>query len=196
MRSLAVYCGSSPGGDPAYRSAAEELGRLCAERSVAVVYGGGSVGLMGAIADAALAAGGRVTGVITKYLLDKELGHTGLTDLCVVDTMHERKALMAELSDAFVALPGSLGTLEEISEVMVATQLGLQTKACGFLNTLGYYDALMAQFDRMVEDRFMHGVHREAPIVAGEPSDLLDKMASADVVFHDKWLDRDKGQVG
>jgi len=196
MRSLAVYCGSSPGANPSYRAAADELGRLCAERSVEVVYGGGSVGLMGAVADATLEAGGRVTGVITKHLLDKELGHTGLTNLCVVDTMHERKALMAELSDAFVALPGSLGTLEEIAEVMVATQLGLQTKACGFLNTLGYYDPLMAQFDKMAEERFLHGEHREAPIVANEPATLLDRMASADVVFHDKWLDRDKGQVG
>jgi uncharacterized protein (TIGR00730 family) len=190
VKSLAVYCGSSPGADPIYRTAAVELGKVLAKRDITVIYGGGHVGLMGAVADSTIAAGGKVVGVITKHLLDKEVGHGGLTELRVVETMHERKAIMADLAGAFVALPGSLGTLEEIAEVMVATQLGLHHKACGILNTNGYYDPLIAQIDRMVTERFMHGEHREGLIVATEPVDLVERMAKAEVVYHDKWVDR------
>ena len=195
MKALCVYCGSSPGGDLVYRSAAAGLGALLAQRDITLVYGGGHVGLMGTVADATLAAGGSVIGVITEHLLDKELGHPGLTELRVVATMHERKAMMAELADAFVALPGSIGTLEEIAEVMVWTQLGLHSKSCAFLNVAGYYDPLIRQLDQMVSERFLHLEHRESLIVAATPQDLLERIARHEVEFHDKWLDRDRGQV-
>ena len=188
MQSLAVYCGSSPGDDPVYRESARALGGILAELGLRLVYGGGSVGLMGVVADAVLAAGGEVVGVITEHLRDKELGHGGLTDLHVVATMHERKALMADLADGFCAMPGSIGTLEEIAEVMVWTQLGLQSKPCGLLNVDGYYDDLIAMVDKMVEERFLHAQHRDALIVEAEPAAMVERLTTAEVQYHDKWL--------
>jgi len=143
---------------------------------------------MGIVADAVLAGGGEVVGVITEHLRDKELGHGGLTELRVVGTMHERKAVMADLADAFCALPGSIGTLEEIAEVMVWTQLGLQSKACGVLNVNGYYDHLIAMIDKMVGERFLHQQHRDALVVAADPAEMVEKLVNAEVRYHDKWL--------
>lgn len=191
MKSLAVYCGSSPGSDPIYAEQARTVGTLLAQQGITVIYGGGHVGLMGEVADATLAAGGKIIGVITEYLKDKEVGHSGLTELQVVDTMQQRKTAMIELADAFVALPGSTGTLEEIFEVIVATQLGLHEKPCGFLNTKGYYDPLLAMIDRMVDERFLRPEHRDGLIVSDDPADLIERMATAEVRFVDKWLDRD-----
>jgi uncharacterized protein (TIGR00730 family) len=156
LRSVCVFCGSSVGVRPEYAQAAEEMGRLFAERQIRIVYGGGNVGLMGELANAALAAGGQVIGVIPQMLVDRELAHTGLTELRIVLSMHERKALMAELSDAFIALPGGLGTFEELFEVLTWAQLGIHNKPCGCLNVLGYFDALLALLNQAVAEGFLH----------------------------------------
>src|ERR1043165_174167 len=144
FRRVCVFCGSSPGARPEYRQAAEAMGRLLASRRIGLVYGGGNVGLMGLLADAALSAGGEVIGVIPRHLDAREVAHRGLPDLRVVASMHERKALMADLSDAFIALPGGLGTLEEMFEILTWAQLGLHRKPCGLLNVLGYFDRLLS----------------------------------------------------
>src|SRR5262249_19565137 len=148
MKSIGVFCGSSFGAKPEYTAAAREVGALLARRGIALVYGGGKVGLMGVVADAALAEGGRVIGVIPQLLMKKEVAHAGLTELRVVASMTERKLLMGELSDAFIALPGGIGTLDEFFEVWTWTQLGLQTKACGLLNVDGFFDPLIEFLDR------------------------------------------------
>ncbi|HET6547225.1 MAG TPA: TIGR00730 family Rossman fold protein [Solirubrobacter sp.] len=160
MRSVCVYCGSSFGDDPAYLEATRALARGLAERRIAVVYGGASVGLMGELADAALEAGGEVVGVIPQALVDREIAHRGLTDLRVVGSMHARKALMAELSDAFVALPGGIGTLEELIEMYTWSQLGLHDKPLAMLNTRGYYDGLAAFLDPAVAEGFLRAEQR------------------------------------
>jgi uncharacterized protein (TIGR00730 family) len=152
MKRVCVFCGSSSGSRPEYRTAAEELGTEVVRRKIGLVYGGGNVGLMGVIADAVLKAGGEVMGVIPENLMAKEVGHNGLTKLHVVRSMHERKALMADLSDAFIALPGGFGTLEEFCEIVTWSQLGLHTKPCGILNVQGYYSPLLAMFDHAVKD--------------------------------------------
>ena len=152
---ICVYAGSNPGANPAYGEAAADLARLLASRGIGVVYGGGKVGLMGILADTALAAGGEVIGVIPQDLMDREIGHAGLTELHVVGSMHERKALMAELSDGFVALPGGAGTLEELIEVYTWSQLGLHAKPMGVLNVAGYYDGLAALLDHAVQEGFL-----------------------------------------
>ena len=176
---IAVYCGSRFGDRPAYASAAQALGRLIAEQSGSVVYGGGRVGLMGTVADAALAAGGQVIGVIPQALMDREVGHAGLTELHVVQTMHERKHLMAERADAFVALPGGIGTLEEIYEVWSWQQLGYHDKPVGLLNVEGYYDSLLA-FMRVSHDRgFVSAAQYNALLVDDEPARLLVRLAEA-----------------
>jgi uncharacterized protein (TIGR00730 family) len=159
LRSVCVFCGSSVGVRPEFAQAAEEMGRLLAERQIRVVYGGGNVGLMGALANAALAAGGQVIGVIPQMLVDRELAHTGLTELRIVLSMHERKALMAELSDAFIALPGGLGTFEELFEVLTWAQLGIHNKPCGCLNVLAYFDALLALLNQAIAEGFLHQRH-------------------------------------
>jgi uncharacterized protein (TIGR00730 family) len=189
MNSICVFCGSSPGNDPAYAEAAQRLGRTLAERGTKLVYGGGHVGLMGVVADAALAAGGEVIGVMPRSLVDREIGHNGLTKLHVVGSMHERKALMSELSDGFVALPGGNGTLEEFFEVLTWAQLGEHGKPCGLLNVAGYYDPLLKVFDRMVEKNFLGKAHRELVLVEDDPSDLLRRFEGYEPPKTVKWID-------
>jgi uncharacterized protein (TIGR00730 family) len=192
VRRVCVYAGSNPGNDPAYAEAARELAALLAERGIGLVYGGGKVGLMGVIADAAMDAGGEVIGVMPQALIDREIGHVGLTELKVVDSMHERKALMAELADAFVALPGGIGTLEELIEVYTWSQLGLHDKACGVLNVNGYYDALAAFLDHAVDAGFLRPQHRAVLAVASEPADLLGRLAAYTPPTVGKWLELDQ----
>ncbi len=188
MRRLCVFCGSNSGSDPAYLDAARALGRALAKDGVGVVYGGASVGLMGAVADAALAAGGEVIGVIPQALVDKEIAHRGLADLRIVASMHERKALMAELSDGFVALPGGVGTLEELFEVWTWAQLGHHAKPCAVVNTASFYDRLIAFLDDAAGQGFMKQVHRAMLIVAEEPAILLDLMRSYRAPAQSKWI--------
>lgn len=177
--SMAVYCGSRFGDSPAYTRAARTLGRLIAERGDSLIYGGGRVGLMGTVADAALAAGARVVGVIPQALMDREVGHAGLTELHVVQTMHERKHLMAERADAFIALPGGIGTLEEIYEVWSWQQLGYHDKPVALLNVEGYYDALL-QFMRVSHERgFVSAPQYHALLVDSDAACLLDRVQQA-----------------
>ncbi len=190
MHSLCIFCGSSPGARPEYRDAARTLGATLAERRIRLVYGGGHVGLMGVVADAVLEAGGDVVGVITDGLQAREVGHTALPDLRVVRTMHERKAMMASLADAFAALPGGAGTLDELFEAWTWTQLGIHNKPVGLLNVIGYFDPLIAFLDRAVEERFIRAEDREALVVADRVEALLDGLAAASPVRSDKWLDR------
>jgi uncharacterized protein (TIGR00730 family) len=187
---ICVYAGSNPGADPAYAAAAEALARLLADRGAGVVYGGGKVGLMGILADAALAAGGEVIGVMPQALIDREIGHDGLTELHVVGSMHERKALMAQLSDGFVALPGGAGTLEELIEVYTWSQLGLHDKPMGVLNVRGYYDGLAALLDHAVREGFLRPEHRAAMLLATSPAELLDAFAAWKPAHLPKWMDR------
>lgn len=178
MKRICVFCGASPGHDPRHAEAARALGRAIAARGLELVYGGGSVGLMGTVADAALSAGARVTGVIPQVLQIRELAHRGLTDLRVVGSMHERKALMAELSDGFIALPGGMGTLEELSEVLTWAQLGLHARPVGLLDVGGYYRHLVAFFDQAVASGFLRPAHRAILQQAEVPEPLLDLLAA------------------
>ena len=179
MKSVCVYCGSSFGTDPAYLQATQALARTLVANGLRVVYGGAAVGLMGALADATLEAGGELVGVMPQQLVDREIAHQGLTELHVVATMHERKALMAELSDAFVALPGGIGTLEELIEVYTWSQLRLHDKPLGVLNVAGYYDGLAAFLDHAVTEGFLPAAQRARLLTAAEPDALLDGLASA-----------------
>jgi len=187
---VCVFCGSSPGGHPDYLAGARALGSALARRDMALVYGGASVGLMGAVADAALAAGGEVHGVIPGALEAKELAHRGLTRLEVVGSMHERKARMADLADAFVALPGGMGTLEELAEILTWAQLGLHRKAVGVLDVRGYWRPLLAFLDHAVAERFLRPEHRALLLAAQAPDDLLDALAAFRPTAREKWLDR------
>jgi uncharacterized protein (TIGR00730 family) len=173
VNAVCVYCGSNFGADPAYLDATRALARTLAGRGLQVVYGGARVGLMGALADAALAAGGEVVGILPQALQDRELAHTGLTELHIVSSMHERKALMAQRSDAFVALPGGIGTLEEIIEVFTWSQLGLHAKPLGLLNVNGYYDGLAAFLDHGVAQGFQPAEQRAKLVLAPDPEALL-----------------------
>ena len=175
MKRICVFCGSSPGADPAYTKAAEKLGRVLAGKKITLVYGGAKVGMMGEIADAALKAGGEVIGVIPKGLVDKEVAFTDLSDLRVVPSMHERKALMAELSDGFIAMPGGLGTVEEFFEVLTWAQLDLHTNPCGLLNVGGYFDRLIDFMDHIAAQQFIDSEHRGMLLVDKDPLSLLDK---------------------
>jgi uncharacterized protein (TIGR00730 family) len=190
MKRLCVFCGSSPGADPAFASAARQLGALLAERRIGLVYGGASVGLMAEIANSTMAAAGEVIGVIPHSLVDREVAHRGLRDLRVVDSMHQRKAAMADLSDGFIAMPGGLGTLEEFFEVLTWAQLGMHTKPCGLLNIRGFYDKLLAFLDHAVEQRFIKPVHRATVMVADRPDDLLAKLEAYRAPASGKWIDR------
>lgn len=174
MKRLCVYCGSSPGALPEYCEAARELGALMAARGLELVYGGGNVGMMGEVAQSVLDHGGHVIGVIPRDLVKREVAHTGLADLRIVDSMHERKALMAELADAFLALPGGIGTLEELLEVMTWGQLGLHAKPCGVLNVRGYFDRLLDFLDHVSDQRFLHPDHRSMLLSADRAEDLLE----------------------
>jgi uncharacterized protein (TIGR00730 family) len=189
LNSLCVFCGSNPGAAPAYAEAAARLGRTLAGRGLNLVYGGGRVGLMGVVADAALAAGGRVTGVIPEALATRELAHAALSDLQVVGSMHERKARMSELSDGFIALPGGIGTLEEWFEVWTWSQLGFQPKPCGLLNVAGYYDHLLAFLDHVTAERFLTEAHRGMAVVDDDPERLLDRLAAWQPPRVRKWID-------
>jgi uncharacterized protein (TIGR00730 family) len=177
MKSICVFCGSSPGFQPEYTASARKLGALLAARGLTLVYGGGNVGMMGQIANAVLENGGAVTGVIPQAIADMEVAHTGLNDLRIVDSMHTRKALMAELSDGFIALPGGLGTLEEFVEVLTWAQLGFHEKPCGLLNTHGYYDRLLTFIDHVADQQFIQPAHRDLILVDEEPAALLEKFS-------------------
>ena len=190
LRRICVYCGSNPGRDGGYRGSAERLAGLLAARGIEVVYGGGAVGMMGALADAMLAAGGRVIGVIPQALVDREIGHRGLTELQVVGSMHERKMRMAELSDAFVALPGGIGTLEEIIEVLTWTQLGLHAKPCALLDVEGFYTPLRRFLDHAVDEGFLSPAHREMLLVSSDPEELLDAIGRWSAPVTAKWVER------
>ena len=192
MRRVCVYAGSNPGSHPAYADGARALARVMAERGIGLVYGGGRVGLMGVLADTMLQAGGEAIGVMPQALIDREIGHRDLTELRVVDSMHERKALMAELADAFVAVPGGIGTLEELIEVYTWSQLGIHRKACGVLNVRGYYDHMAAQLDHAVHEGFLRPQHRAVLSVASEPAELLDRLAAYEPPAVGKWLELDE----
>lgn len=176
LRSICVFCGAAPGRSPAYQQAAEDLGRAIAQRGYRLIYGGGKAGLMGAVADAALSQKGEVLGVITKLLAGRELAHTGISDLLIVETMHERKMMMATMADAFVALPGGLGTLDETFEILAWAQLGIHAKPVGLLNTQGYYDALMHFLDHVDGQGFLRLNHRTDLIFDGDVNSMLDRL--------------------
>ncbi len=190
MKSVAVFCGSSFGNKPKYREKAAELGQLLAEKGIHLVYGGGKVGLMGAVARAALDKGARVTGVIPKALREKEVALEECTDLVVVDTMHQRKARMASLAEGFIAMPGGLGTLEEVFEIFTWLQLGIHAKPCGLYNILGYYTKLLEFLDHAVESNFVLPPHRDMLLVSEDPLVLLEQMSvfTAARVDKAKWI--------
>ncbi|HUF48203.1 MAG TPA: TIGR00730 family Rossman fold protein [Vicinamibacterales bacterium] len=190
MQHVCVFAGSSAGRRPAYTTAAADLGRALAAREIELVYGGARVGLMGILADAVLASGGRVFGVIPAALALKEVAHDGLTELRVVQSMHERKALMADRSDGFIALPGGLGTWEEFFEILTWGQLGLHRKPCGLLNVGGYFDPLLCFVAHAVAEGFVTPEHAAMISVASAPEALLGKLATATLPVVEKWLDR------
>lgn len=192
MRRVCVFCGSSIGKQPAYRESAEALGAVLAKRGIGLVYGGGNVGLMGVIADAVMAGGGNVIGVIPQSLADREIAHTGITDLRVVDSMHTRKAMMAELADAFIAMPGGVGTFEEFFEVVTWAQLGLHRKPSGLLNVNGFYAPLAAFIDQAVTEGFIKPIHRAAIVVDSDPVRLLDTLATIKLPDVAKWIGKDE----
>lgn len=188
MKSLCVFCGSSSGKNTGIQEEAAELGRLLARENITLVYGGGSVGLMGILANATLSSGGKVIGVIPRAIERREIVHRGLTELHVVESMHERKAMMASLADGFMALPGGLGTLEELFEVMTWAQLGLHHKPIGLLNACGYYDPIMAFFDRAVTERYLWSDHKRIWVVDSEPARLLKALRAYVPPPVDQWL--------
>lgn len=188
MNNVCVYCGSNSGRDPRYASAARDLATELARRGHTLIYGGGNVGLMGVMANTMLANGGRVIGVIPHRLAELELAHECLSELHIVEDMHQRKAKMAELADAVVALPGGLGTMEELFEAMTWTQLGIHAKPCGLVNTNGYYNHLMSFLDTAVEEQFLRAVHRDMLLVEADVAVLLDKLSAARVPADPKWI--------
>jgi uncharacterized protein (TIGR00730 family) len=193
VQKICVFCGSSPGARPEYAEATEAFAQLVVAENIGVVYGGGGVGLMGKLADAVLAQGGEITGVIPHALVDKEIGHPHVEDMRLVDSMHERKALMAELADAFVALPGGLGTLEELFEVFTWSQLGLHHKPLALLDVEGYYDGIAAFLDHAVRERFLNAKQRSTLIVERDPGALLERLKAYEPdAVEPKWLDRDE----
>ena len=192
MKRVCVYCGSSIGNQKIYREMAEAMGGVLARRGIGLVYGGGNVGLMGVVADAVLAGGGEVIGVIPQSLADREVAHTGVTDLRIVDSMHTRKALMAELSDAFIAMPGGVGTFEEFFEAVTWTQLGVHRKPCGLLNVAAFYSPLAAFIDQAMTEGFIKPLHRAMIVVDDDPERLLDSLASIELPDVPKWIRRDE----
>ena len=188
IRRLAIFCGSNPGARPEYKAVTRSFGNALCERGIEVVYGGSSVGLMAVLADTMLEAGGGITGVILRMLVDREVANTALSDLRIVESMHERKSLMAELADGFVALPGGIGTLEEFFEIWTWAQLGMHEKPCGLLNVAGYFDPLLSFLDRAVDEGFVRQVHREMVIVESDPEALIDKFGEYDPPRVVKWL--------
>jgi len=192
LKAICVYCGSSEGRNPEYAKAAERLGRLLAERGITLVYGGANVGLMRILADAAMAGGGKAVGVMPKALVEKEKAHGNLTRLHVVASMHERKALMAELSDGFIALPGGAGTMDELFEVWTWAQLGFHRKPCGLLNIASYYDPLAAFLDHSVTEGFVKDLHRDMLVMADTPEAMLDRFRTYVPPTVEKWIQRNE----
>jgi uncharacterized protein (TIGR00730 family) len=190
MNRVCVFCGSSAGASPRYSELAQRMGAILAHRQLTLVYGGGNVGLMGVLANAVLDAGGDVIGVIPQALADLEVAHTGLPDLRIVGSMHERKALMADLSDGFIALPGGIGTLEELCEILTWAQLGMHAKPCGLLNVQGYYDHLTTFLDHAVGERFFRVEHRAMLLVDDDPEQLLARFAAYRAPRLEKWINR------
>lgn len=191
LSAVCVYAGSNPGRDPAFADAARDLGSLLAGRGIEVVYGGGRVGLMGILADAALAAGGQVTGVIPQSLVDKEISHEGLSELVVVETMHQRKLAMADRAQAFISLPGGVGTLEELSEALTWTQLGLHDKPVGLLDVNGFFGRLLGFLDDAVDSGFIRPVHRQILQTSDDAAVLLDQIAAWEPTPTHKWMEFD-----
>ena len=192
FRSVCVFCGSSSGATGVYGETARKVGRLLAERGLTLIYGGGGVGLMGVVADACMEAGGAVIGVIPRALAEREVAHHGLTELHIVESMHERKAMMAELSDAFIAMPGGYGTFEEFCEIVTWSQLGIHTKPCGLLNIAGYYDPLLRQFDHGVAEQFIKPQHRRLVLSADCPEDMLKQLESFSAPLLEKLVGPDE----
>ncbi len=190
MQAICVFCGSNVGALPVYTEAAQALGRLLAQQNIQLVYGAGKVGLMGVIANAVLEAGGEVIGVIPGFLKAKEVCHTGLTELHVTDTMHQRKKTMSDLADGFIAMPGGFGTMDELCEILTWSQLGLHKDPIGLLNVAGYFDPLITLFDQMVDAAFLHPQNRSLVISETDPVALLQKMADFQAPDVEKWLDR------
>ena len=190
MTRICVFAGASPGARPEYAASTRALGEALVEHGASLVYGGGRVGLMGVLADAVLAAGGEVVGVIPAHLATREIAHAGLTELRVVDSMHERKMTMSDLSHGVIAVPGGLGTLEELFEMLTWGQLGLHAKPCGLLQVDGYFDPLLEFLDRMVSERFVRPEHRAMLAAETDPGSLLDRMEAYEAPDTEKWLDR------
>ena len=190
MKKICVFCGSSPGNDPEYKEYAKKLAVVLFNSNKSLVYGGGSVGLMGVLADKLLALGGEVIGVIPRFLAAKEVDHKNLTQMIAVSTMHERKQKMSELSDAFIAMPGGFGTLEELAEILTWAQLGLVKKPIGVLNVNGYYNDLINLFDKMEKTSFLKPENRKLLLVEDEPEALLNLMESYVPITTEKWLDK------
>jgi uncharacterized protein (TIGR00730 family) len=191
MKRVCVYCGSSPGARDHYQLAAKQLANELVHRDMELIYGGASVGIMGTLADAVLDAGGNATGVMPRALVEKEIAHPNLTHLHVVESMHERKALMETLADGFIALPGGLGTLEEMFEMLTWGQLGYHEKPCGFLNIENYYRSLAVFLDNLVQEQFLKTVHRSMILMANEPKALLNAMQDYRPPKIKKWITRD-----
>ena len=190
MRRICVFCGASDGAKPVYREAAIQMGQLLAERKIELVYGGGNLGLMGTIADATMQAGGRVIGIIPSALVAKEQGHQDITELFIVNTMHERKTMMATLADGFIAMPGGFGTLEEFIEILTWGQLGFHRKPAGLLNVDGFYDGLLNFFDQQVENGFVRPHLRKLVLTADTPESMLDAMQNYVHPSVNKWIER------
>lgn len=190
MKNVCIFCGSNTGRGEAYADAARAMVRTLGGAGLGVVYGGGNIGLMGVVAEAALAAGMRVIGVTPRRLLEREVVHAGLTELHVVESMHERKVLMAELSDAFIALPGGMGTLDEFFEMVTLVQLGVQAKPCGLLNVDGYFDALRGFLDHAVAERFVNAAHRDMIVFERDPRRMIEGLRGWALPQAGKWLDR------
>ena len=192
MQRVCVFCGSSKGARPVYARTAHDMGKALVRRNLGLVYGGGCIGLMGGIADAVLEGGGEVIGIIPHGLVTREVAHHGITKLVIVHSMHERKAKMAELSDGFVAMPGGYGTFEEFCEIITWAQLGLHRKPCGILNVEGYYDSLLALFDRAVAEGFVHPTNRRLVIQETDPDRLLDLLSNYTPPNMERWIGRDE----
>lgn len=196
MKAICVFCGANFNGDPLLKQAIEQLAEVMVSREIALVYGGGKVGVMGLIADAVLSRGGKAIGVIPQFLMDKEVGHTGLTELHIVENMHQRKQMMNDLCDAIITLPGGLGTLEEFFEVLTWLQLGLHKHPIGLLNVSGFYDSLLTQLDVMVEQRFLKPTNRELVITSGDPIELVNLMDGFNANPDEVWFkDRNLGPL-
>lgn len=192
MKRICVFCGSNKGVRPIYVTAAQAMAQAMVKRNIGLVYGGGNIGLMGVIADEMLAQGGEVIGVIPRSLVQREVAHHHLTQQHIVNTMHERKALMAELSDGFIAMPGGMGTFDEFCEILTWAQLGIHQKPCGVLNVENYFTPLLTMFDHAVAEGFLHASHRALVLEADAPESLLDAFAGFQPQYVQKWLDLNK----